>query len=230
MMGLRERHKADRERRILKAAARLFRNAGYDGTKMERIAQTARVSIGTIYNYYQNKGDLLVAIVAMEVNEVLGSGARHIAGRHRSVQSAVDRLVAIYIEHSLVYLSEQMWQHAMAIATQQPDTPFGVIYAGLDARLARQVCELLDTLKSAGLLAEDVDTVAAGELIFNNLNMMFTTFVKTENMTVQEVLSAIARQHRVLLERITCLPSRRRPTPGRTASPYDRASRADRTC
>ena len=212
MAGLRARHKADRERRILKAAAKLFRQAGYDGARIERIADAADVSAGTIYNYYQNKGDLLVAIVAMEVNEVLKSGARHIAGRHRGARTAVDRLVAIYIEHSLVYLSKEMWRHAMAIATQQPETPFGVIYSGLDRRLAEQVCTLLDKLQAAELLAEGVDTSSAGELIFNNLNMMFTVFVKDEAMTVAEVLAAISRQHRVLIERIA------KPSPSRRAA------------
>lgn len=215
MAGLRERQKADRERRILKSAARLFRQSGYEGAKIERIAEAAGVSSGTIYNYYQNKGDLLVAIVAMEVNEVLNSGARQIAGRHRSVQTAVDRLVANYIEHSLVYLSKEMWRHAMAIATRQPETPFGVIYAGLDTRLAEQVCSLLAKLQATGLVAADVDTTAAGELIFNNLNMMFTIFVKSDTMTVAEVLATISCQHRVLLERIATPPAQKRPSPGR---------------
>ncbi len=212
MAGLREKHKAERERRILKAASRLFRQSGYEGTKIERIAEAADVSTGTIYNYYQNKGDLLVAIVAMEVNEVLNSGARHIAGRHRSAQSSVDKLVANYIEHSLVYLSKEMWRHAMAIATQQPDSPFGTVYAGLDTRLAEQLVELLGKLQRSGLVSADVDTAAAGELIFNNLNMMFTIFVKAEAMTVEDVLAAISRQHRVFLRRIALPPlAPRRP-------------------
>jgi len=68
MSGLRAKQKADRHGRILAAASELFRDHGYEQVKMEAIAAAAEVSIGTIYNYYQNKGDLLVAIVAMEVN------------------------------------------------------------------------------------------------------------------------------------------------------------------
>ncbi|TIY03560.1 MAG: helix-turn-helix transcriptional regulator, partial [Mesorhizobium sp.] len=71
MNGLRARQKADRHRRIIEAAAELFRDAGYEGAKIETIAAQAEVSVGTIYNYYQNKGDILGAIVSMEVNEVL---------------------------------------------------------------------------------------------------------------------------------------------------------------
>jgi AcrR family transcriptional regulator len=215
MAGLRERHKAERKQRILKAAAQLFRQQGYDGAKIERIAGMARVSTGTIYNYYQNKGDLLVAIVAMEVNEVLRSGAAHIAGRHRNVQAAVGGLVANYIEHSLVYLSKEMWRHAMAIATQQPATPFGLIYAELDRKLAEQVCALLEKLMASGLVRDGVDAASAGELIFNNLNMMFTVFVKADEMTVAHALAAIGRQHRVLLERIAMPTAPKKPLASR---------------
>ena len=106
MSGLREKQKADRHDRILAAASALFRDHGYEQVKMEAIAAAAEVSIGTIYNYYQNKGDLLMAIVAMEVNEVLAAGEKVIARPPRSAERAIDTLIGNYIEHSLVY-SEQ---------------------------------------------------------------------------------------------------------------------------
>lgn len=199
-MGLRQRQKADRAQRILTAAADLFREVGYEGAKIEAIAERAGVSPGTIYNYYQNKGDLLVAIVAMEVNEVLKAGELHIRKRHQSAIKAVDQLAAIYIEHSLVYLSKEMWREAMATATRQPYSPFGRIYSDLDERLSEQVCTLLEALKQSGLWPNDIDTTSAGQLIFNNLNMMFTTFVKAEAMTVPQALEAIRRQqHQILV-------------------------------
>ena len=110
MAGLRAKHKADRHQRIIEAAARLFRSQGYDTVKMEAITAAAEVSIGTIYNYYRNKGDLLVAIVSMEVHEVLAAGETVIADPPRNAEKAVARLVANYIEHSLVYLSKEMWR------------------------------------------------------------------------------------------------------------------------
>lgn len=65
MSGLREKQKAHRHDRIIDAATSLFREQGYELVKMEAIAAAAEVSIGTIYNYYRNKGDLLVAIVSL---------------------------------------------------------------------------------------------------------------------------------------------------------------------
>jgi len=194
MSGLREKQKADRDQRILKAATRLFREEGYDRTKIETIAAKAQVSIGTVYNYYQNKGDLLVAIVSMEVNEVLRAGAALIERPPGGVAAAVTDLIFIYLDHSLVYLTKEMWRHAMAISTRQPDSPFGRRYSDLDDRLTRQVCALIKRLQAEGRVKADVDAAAAGEVIFNNTNMMFILFVKSEEMTLEALKATITRQ------------------------------------
>src|SRR5262245_55866416 len=140
MSGLRAKHKADRHRRILEAASDLFRASGYDAVKIEAIAGAAEVSIGTIYNYYKNKGDLLVAIVSMEVHEVLAAGERVIAKPPLNAEKAVTKLITNYIEHALVYLSKEMWRQAMAITTQQPNSPFGIASGELDETRDAQNC------------------------------------------------------------------------------------------
>lgn len=202
MSGLREKQKAHRHDSILRAAATLFREHGYEAVKMEAIAAAAEVSTGTIYNYYQNKGDLLVAIVSMEVNEVLAAGERVIADPPSSAERAVAELNATYIEHSLVYLSKEMWRQAMATSTEQPDSPSGSAYSDLDMALADQTCRMVKTLKTKGLVRADVDATAVGELIFNNTNMMFISFVKSPDMTVDDLLKRIGRQVRPLLKAI----------------------------
>ena len=199
MSGLRERQKADRDQRILNAAAELFRAAGYDGAKIEAIAKHAGVSTGTIYNYYENKGDLLVAIVSMEVNEILAAGERLIDKPLPDTSTAVRSLFAIYLEHSLVYLSKEMWRHAMAISTQQPDSRFGRTYTALDRRLAEQVCTLVERLQATGAVKPEVDSTAVGQMLFNTLNMMFNGFVKAESMPLSELQEQIGTQCRALL-------------------------------
>ncbi|MFN4142225.1 TetR/AcrR family transcriptional regulator [Aestuariivirga sp.] len=199
MSGLRQRQKADRHLRILEAAAGLFREHGYDAVKMEAIAAAAEVSIGTIYNYYRNKGDLLVAIVSLEVEEVLKAGEQVIAEPPDSPEDAVDALIGGYIAHSLHYLSKEMWRQAMAISTSQPDSPFGETYAALDLALARQSCALLAALQQKGLLSREADAARLGEVIFNNTNMNFTVFVKTEKMALGELRSLLRRQHEAVL-------------------------------
>ena len=200
MSGLRQKQKAHRHDRILEAAAELFRESGYEAVKMEAIAAAAEVSIGTIYNYYQNKGDLLVAIVALEVHEVLRAGEKVIAQPPQTAEKAVDALIGGYVEHSLHYLSKEMWRQALAISTQQPVSPFGETYMDLDGALTRQTCNLVERLQAAAMLNPNADARSLGEIIFNNTNMNFIAFVKTEAMSIPEVRATLRRQHRALIQ------------------------------
>ena len=203
MAGLRAKHKIDRNSRIVEAAAGLFRKEGYEGARIEEIAARAEVSVGTIYNYYRNKGDILVAIVSMEVHEVLAAGQRIIGKPPKNVEKAIDALIATYIDHSLVYLSKEMWRQAMATSTQQPESPFGKTYTALDRALAGQTCALIEKLRALGLVRGGIDGRGVGEMIFNNMNMMFIEFIKREDMTIKSLRANIRRQNRTMVKAIS---------------------------
>lgn len=195
MAGLRAKQKADKTRRILESATTLFREQGYDNARIEDIAEMAEVSVGTLYNYYQNKGDILVATVAMEVEEVLEGGARIVSNPPLNVGDALRTLVGQYYDHSLFYLSKEMWRTAMAISIQQPETPLSRRYTELDGKLCAQVVQLIETLKVRGVVHSGVDAQAMGEVFFNNLNMMFVEFCKVDAMPLEELKARVNAQH-----------------------------------
>ena len=194
MLGLRARQKANRTERILAAATDLFREQGYDAVRIEDIAEIAEVSVGTFYNYFQTKGDILVAIVSVEVEEVLAAGKAVVASPPASVAAALQKLVSVYYDHSVVYLSKEMWRTAMALSILNPDTPFSRRYSDLDGLLRNQVCSLINALQVKGKVARDLDATALGETLFNNLNMMFIEYVKSD-MPLAALKAAVARQN-----------------------------------
>ncbi len=53
---------AERESQILAAAAKVFGAKGYERATIADIAKEAGISEGSIYNYFKNKGDLLVSL------------------------------------------------------------------------------------------------------------------------------------------------------------------------
>ena len=132
MTGLRARQKALRHERILDAALRLFREAGYDAVRTEDIAAAAEVSVGTLYNYFENKGDLLLALVTVEVEEVLEQGEAVVAAPPPDIMAALDLLIGGYYDHSTVYLTKELWRTAMALTIQAASTPFSARYTALD--------------------------------------------------------------------------------------------------
>lgn len=71
-LGLRERNKIDKRRRIRDAARELFIAKGFDDATTREIAVRAGVGIGTVFTYADNKRDLLFLVA----NDDLGEAAR----------------------------------------------------------------------------------------------------------------------------------------------------------
>lgn len=187
MTGLRERQKADRTGRILDAASALFRAQGYDAVRIEDIAAAAEVSAGTCYNYFSTKGDLLLAIVSMEVEEVVEAGRTLVAAPPSDAARALGSLIRLYYDHSLHYLSKEMWRKAMAFSIEAPGTPFSQRYTELDAMLSAQVSDLIAALQVRGHARPDLDAAVLGQIVFNTLNQMFIEFVKADAMTLADL-------------------------------------------
>ena len=60
-----------RRQQVLDAAAECFRRRGFHTASMAEIAKTAGMSPGHIYNLFENKDDIIAAIVERDCEEVL---------------------------------------------------------------------------------------------------------------------------------------------------------------
>jgi TetR/AcrR family transcriptional repressor of uid operon len=60
-----------RRDQVLAAAADCFRRRGYHGAAMAEVARTAGMSPGHIYNYFESKEEIIEAIVARDVEEMM---------------------------------------------------------------------------------------------------------------------------------------------------------------
>lgn len=62
-LSRKERERLYKKHEILNAAAVLFADKGFDGTKLDDIAVAAQFGKGTLYNYFKNKEDIYVEII-----------------------------------------------------------------------------------------------------------------------------------------------------------------------
>lgn len=78
-MGFRERRQReflDRERVFLEAARELIRDEGLLGFQMARLAESCEYSVGTLYQHFGSKEDLLVALTTATATEHVSMFAR----------------------------------------------------------------------------------------------------------------------------------------------------------
>ena len=69
-MGLRERNKLDKLQRIKTAAKELFTERGFDRATTRAIARRAKVGLGTLFNYADDKRDLVFLIFIEELDRI----------------------------------------------------------------------------------------------------------------------------------------------------------------
>jgi AcrR family transcriptional regulator len=65
-MPLRDRKKIQQRAALIQIALKLFRDKGFEDTRMEDIAGLADVSTPTVYNYFTNKRDVLVEVLKQD--------------------------------------------------------------------------------------------------------------------------------------------------------------------
>ncbi|MET9266722.1 TetR/AcrR family transcriptional regulator [Amycolatopsis sp. NPDC004079] len=89
--------------RILTAAAQIFAEMGYAAGTTNRIAERARVSIGSLYQYYPNKDAILVALASQHLDAGAETLRRHreTAGPPESLDGALRELVHVAIQNHL---------------------------------------------------------------------------------------------------------------------------------
>src|SRR4051812_5437747 len=71
VLPLRERLKGETQRAILQAAEEVFGESGLTGARMEDIAARAGVSVGTLYNHFEDRDALLSELVASRREDLL---------------------------------------------------------------------------------------------------------------------------------------------------------------
>ncbi|HEX5083095.1 MAG TPA: TetR/AcrR family transcriptional regulator [Blastocatellia bacterium] len=149
----REQQKESLRRIILDAAGELFLEQGYEGFSMRRVAERIGYSATTIYRYYEDKDDLLFAVV----NEGFSEFARQLTEAAENVSDPLKRLEALgqaYIRFGLdnpVYYQMMFMQRADLLFESRGEK-------------TRPMIESFDVLQRSVLAAMDAGVMKRGEV------------------------------------------------------------------
>ncbi len=165
MPGVRERQKRERERRILRAAGRLFETRGYADTSLEAIARRARLAVGTIYNYFESKPEILLAIVRGDTTAALTAGESILKQPPPDPRAAVAALMDAYLEPFARH-DRQLWRELLVAALADPQRIATPLF-GQDLRLIGQLCTLLRELQTRGVVGPEVDAGRAAIVLYS---------------------------------------------------------------
>ncbi len=192
-------NKAKRQKLIVATAARLFSSIGYDKTRIELVAERSNVSPATIYNNFENKTGLLLAVLIDEGDEVKHIGEKIIAQRQRSDIRIINRLIELYVDHPMEFMNKSCWRQALAASTASSNKKFTQEYQNVDKQLRNQLIEVIHSLHEENIFKDQIDAQSLGEIIWNNVDQMFTNFISNEVMTLASLKDTLSRQTAALM-------------------------------
>ena len=198
-MSLRQTNKDIRKKHIVKNAARLFSSVGYDLTAIEMVAERSNVSPATIYNNFDDKIGLLLAVLIDESEDIQQISKRLIANRRANDISVIYRLIELYVDHPMEFMNKSCWRKALAASTASSNKKFTQEYQNVDNQLKNLLIDVMHLLHQEQVFRTEADVQSLGELIWNNVNQMFTDFISDEVMPLVELKNAMKRQIQAII-------------------------------
>ena len=199
VLGLRERQKTGRTQRILDAAAVLFTEKGFDQVKAEEIAEQAEVSVGTLYNYFGSKNEILLTLTALENEQIEALAAAHKANLTASAADALCNLLNVYFDPKNFMLDKTLWRLGYALSLIHVSSEAARRFRRSDIMLRQQVVDMSEKLQRQGLLRMDLDCQTFGAVLFNNASMIFFDYTRSENKTYPDIRQEIDDMTRSLV-------------------------------
>ncbi|MGC2276832.1 MAG: TetR/AcrR family transcriptional regulator [Candidatus Binatus sp.] len=198
--GRRERQKQDRERRILAAARRLFDRKGYDGTSMENVAARAGLAVGTLYNYFPSKEELLFAISRADTEPLLRIGEAILADPPDDPAEAIGALTEVMVQ-GITAGERRLWRELFVASIAAPDTLGARLFA-LDLRLIAQLTTMIERLKGRGAIDAGVDASRAAGLFYGICLTWSIAFATRDDLTIETMRAEISESVRITVHGI----------------------------
>ncbi len=155
----------DRRRQILDAAEACFRDEGFHGASMGRIAAAAGISVGHIYRYFENKEAVVAAIVARDLAESLTA----ISALPPTAEAQYATMLEVMREHGKRE-NMALWLEVLAEAARNPAV--AAMVRDADRQLIDRIADTLAppagctlTREEACARAEFICTLFEGALV-----------------------------------------------------------------
>ncbi len=141
-----------RRQLIVETAIECFIDKGFHQTSVRDIAKRAGISLGNLYNHFENKNALIAEIAAAEAQE-LDEFTTELA-QISDTSKALDHFIDLYLDESLKPETAILTAEIMSEGLRNPDivTDFMVNHAGLTQFLAELIQSSAGKLTNLGAL------------------------------------------------------------------------------
>ncbi len=187
-----------REKIILERARCLIKTNGFDKTSMQQIAVNCGLAVGTLYNYFPSKNDILINLFKNEIAYILECG-EPIAEKASS--NLLGCFSALFKEYSKVFtfFDKELWIKFLADVAVKVDVinVEGELWKYFE-NLCLQIKKMIVLMKEKSYIRESVDERILSMLLFNMFYFHLREYVYSA-YTVEKVMENLEKQIDILV-------------------------------
>jgi AcrR family transcriptional regulator len=196
-MGLRVKQKEKRYQSIINAALSLIQEKGYAATSIEEIAAKAEVGVGTVYNYFHTKADIVIEMYRRDITSNLNKGEEVIASQIDDYKQKVVDMLAVYAAGYYAGRDKSLLREIYSVIMSQQVLARQELLQ-LDNMLVEQLAGLLVQAQHQNHLKPQVDPHEAAYILFSMAMYDFMIFVTGEDMKFIELGKHIQRHSQLI--------------------------------
>jgi len=163
-----QRHSQGKLQHILRHAARVFSEKGYEGASIRDISRSSGVSLSGLYYYFESKQKLLYLIQIHAFRSILARLERRLAG----VSDPQERLLILVGNHIGYFLRHRAEMKVLAHEEEALDGPYSREVEEIKRRYYALARRIFDELRRAGRVRRVNPRVAVLSL-FGMMNWIY---------------------------------------------------------
>ena len=203
-LGLRERNKIEKLRRIKLAARELFISRGFDDTTTREVAQKADVGLGTLFAYAADKRDLLYLSVNDDLEAIIGKSIDLIDDD----ADVVDNIVTVFRTHYDFFSHQPELARLVMRELQFYDSGTQAERLRATRNHAQDIIvQIIKLGQSRGALDADVDSKFAAEIAFSILRWQLRYWLTSPKPDVSMGMRRLRRAMELFLTGISAKTS-----------------------
>ncbi len=197
MAGLREMKKKNTRKAILEYAGKRFSEDSYDFVKTSEIAKSVGIGEGTLFNYFDSKGQLFIESVFDDFEAIKYERMVDEITSEDILVTELLNLVDCYLSKMFLVSKDLLLEFLSVIYSRNNGgmsiTDKKMLY--FDEQMLLQLNELIESVDKGN--EADVDVISV--CILSCLISQFTVFVYDNEMTYDDVMHALRQQIAVII-------------------------------
>ncbi len=171
---------------ILKAAAEIIANDGFEGASVRKVAARAGIGLSGIYYYFKSKDEMLFAVQENTFSMLVNSLEQKLKIAH----SPVDRLKAV-IDNHLQFFSQQM--NDLKLCSHEIESLSGAYYDEI-LKIRREYYKLVRDVINENIPGSGcIDANLAALFLFGSLNWMYMWYDRKINPDLEKLSNQLLK-------------------------------------